>query len=238
MGAAGLRLPGDRRAELRRHLLLQLHEDRPAAGRAAEEDVRGADGGRARPRSTSRRSEVRFDGRAVPFEIDDERRHRLLNGLDDIALTLQQADAIAAYEHERERPARSRPRSDATCMAERSSLLPGDGDRPRGHRAPRVEVLDAVARRPRLRGAPGRRRGDRRPRHRADRRDARRLPARRRRAARRGRRPEVGHDRARRGRGRSRACSRLRKGLGLYANLRPVRAAPGALRRLAAASAR
>ena len=32
VGAAGLRLPGGRRAELRRHLLLQLHEDRPAAG--------------------------------------------------------------------------------------------------------------------------------------------------------------------------------------------------------------
>ena len=48
--------------------------------------------------------EVRFDGRAVPFEMDEDRRHRLLNGLDDIALTLQQADAITAYEHERERP--------------------------------------------------------------------------------------------------------------------------------------
>jgi 3-isopropylmalate/(R)-2-methylmalate dehydratase small subunit len=47
--------------------------------------------------------EVRFDGRAVPFEIDPERRRRLLEGLDDIALTLQQADAIAAYERERER---------------------------------------------------------------------------------------------------------------------------------------
>ena len=31
--------------------------------------------------------EVRFAGRAVPFEIDEETRHRLLNGLDDIALT-------------------------------------------------------------------------------------------------------------------------------------------------------
>jgi 3-isopropylmalate/(R)-2-methylmalate dehydratase small subunit len=48
--------------------------------------------------------EVRFDGRAVPFELDDDTRHRLLNGLDDIALTLQQADAIDAYERERERP--------------------------------------------------------------------------------------------------------------------------------------
>ena len=47
--------------------------------------------------------EVRFAGRAVPFELDDETRHRLLNGLDDIALTLQQTDAIEAYEAERER---------------------------------------------------------------------------------------------------------------------------------------
>ena len=47
--------------------------------------------------------EVRFAGRSVPFEIDEERRHRLLNGLDDIAQTLQQEDAIATYERERER---------------------------------------------------------------------------------------------------------------------------------------
>jgi 3-isopropylmalate/(R)-2-methylmalate dehydratase small subunit len=37
------------------------------------------------------------------FDIDPEIKHRLLNGLDDIALTLAQDDAIAAYEHERER---------------------------------------------------------------------------------------------------------------------------------------
>ena len=48
--------------------------------------------------------EVRFDGRAVPFELDAERRHRLLNGLDDIALTLQKGDDIEAYEAKRERP--------------------------------------------------------------------------------------------------------------------------------------
>jgi 3-isopropylmalate/(R)-2-methylmalate dehydratase small subunit len=47
--------------------------------------------------------EVRFGGRAVPFALDDEVRHRLLNGLDDIGLTLQQADAIDAYERDRER---------------------------------------------------------------------------------------------------------------------------------------
>jgi 3-isopropylmalate/(R)-2-methylmalate dehydratase small subunit len=39
----------------------------------------------------------------VPFEMDEETRHRLLNGLDDIALALQQTDAIEAYEAERER---------------------------------------------------------------------------------------------------------------------------------------
>jgi 3-isopropylmalate/(R)-2-methylmalate dehydratase small subunit len=48
--------------------------------------------------------EVRFDGRAVPFELDAEIRRRLLEGLDDIALALQQEDAIAAYEAGRERP--------------------------------------------------------------------------------------------------------------------------------------
>ena len=47
--------------------------------------------------------EVRFDGRQVAFEIDHEIRHRLLGGLDDIALTLQQVDEIADYERERQR---------------------------------------------------------------------------------------------------------------------------------------
>ncbi len=46
---------------------------------------------------------VRFDGREVPFELDPERRRRLLEGLDDIALTLKQGDAIDAYEAGRER---------------------------------------------------------------------------------------------------------------------------------------
>ena len=39
----------------------------------------------------------------MPFELEAERRRRLLEGLDDIALTLHQADAIDAYEAERER---------------------------------------------------------------------------------------------------------------------------------------
>ena len=47
--------------------------------------------------------EVRFAGRAVAFEIEADAKHRLVNGLDDIALTLQTAEAIDAYERDRER---------------------------------------------------------------------------------------------------------------------------------------
>ena len=47
--------------------------------------------------------EVRWPGGTAGFEIDPEIKHRLLNGLDDIALTLDQDAAISGYEHERER---------------------------------------------------------------------------------------------------------------------------------------
>ena len=47
---------------------------------------------------------VTFDGRSVGFEIDAEIKHRLLNGLDDIGVTLESAGAIDRYEQERERP--------------------------------------------------------------------------------------------------------------------------------------
>ena len=38
------------------------------------------------------------DGQVLPFAFDESTRYRLLNGLDDIGLTLQHEDAIAAYE--------------------------------------------------------------------------------------------------------------------------------------------
>jgi 3-isopropylmalate/(R)-2-methylmalate dehydratase small subunit len=47
--------------------------------------------------------EVRYGGTSASFEIDPETKHRLFNGLDDIALTLAQDDAISAYEAEHER---------------------------------------------------------------------------------------------------------------------------------------
>jgi 3-isopropylmalate/(R)-2-methylmalate dehydratase small subunit len=47
--------------------------------------------------------EVRFGDRTATFDIDPDVKHRLLNGLDEIGVTLQQEDAIAAYEAQRER---------------------------------------------------------------------------------------------------------------------------------------
>jgi 3-isopropylmalate/(R)-2-methylmalate dehydratase small subunit len=47
--------------------------------------------------------EVRWPGGTARFDIDPDVKHRLLNGLDDIALTLQEVGAIETYERERER---------------------------------------------------------------------------------------------------------------------------------------
>jgi len=44
-------------------------------------------------------------GQVFSFEVDDFRKHCLLNGLDDIALTLQDADAIRDYEAKRNKAA-------------------------------------------------------------------------------------------------------------------------------------
>jgi 3-isopropylmalate/(R)-2-methylmalate dehydratase small subunit len=46
------------------------------------------------------------DGQSFPFEVDAHRKHCLLNGLDDIGLTLEKSGAIAAFEA---RQASSRP---------------------------------------------------------------------------------------------------------------------------------
>ena len=57
-----------------------------------------------RARIDLERETVEFEGRAVSFRTDPDIRHRMLNGLDDVGITLQQLDAIRAYERERERP--------------------------------------------------------------------------------------------------------------------------------------
>ncbi|MEJ2691547.1 MAG: 3-isopropylmalate dehydratase small subunit [Candidatus Thiodiazotropha sp.] len=42
-----------------------------------------------------------LDGETIAFEVDPFRKHCLLNGLDDIGLTLQHVDQIRAYEERR-----------------------------------------------------------------------------------------------------------------------------------------
>jgi 3-isopropylmalate/(R)-2-methylmalate dehydratase small subunit len=74
-------------------LPVELPEEACAAIREAGEvqvDLRG--------------QEVRWPGGTASFEIDPETKHRLLNGLDDIALTLSEDAAITDYEGSRERP--------------------------------------------------------------------------------------------------------------------------------------
>ncbi len=47
--------------------------------------------------------EVRWPGGSAQFEIDSNIKYRLLNGLDDIGMTLEEGEAIGAYESGRER---------------------------------------------------------------------------------------------------------------------------------------
>jgi len=48
---------------------------------------------------------VKPDGSELAFEVDEFRKHCLVNGLDDIALTLQSAEAIRDYEQARQKTA-------------------------------------------------------------------------------------------------------------------------------------
>jgi 3-isopropylmalate/(R)-2-methylmalate dehydratase small subunit len=60
--------------------------------------------------------EVRWSGETHGFELDDYTRWRLLEGLDDIGLTLRHTDEIAAYETQR------RPWLPATAAQTENSL--------------------------------------------------------------------------------------------------------------------
>ncbi|WP_320673219.1 3-isopropylmalate dehydratase small subunit [Patulibacter defluvii] len=54
---------------------------------------------------------VEAGGETFPFEIDPETKHRLLNGLDDISLTLAKGEQIDAYEARQAERAWSGPSS-------------------------------------------------------------------------------------------------------------------------------
>ncbi len=66
-------------------------------------DQAGGEPGSTAAVDLERQVVVAADGREFAFEIDPVVRERLLNGWDDIALTLGHEDEIAAYEAERER---------------------------------------------------------------------------------------------------------------------------------------
>jgi 3-isopropylmalate/(R)-2-methylmalate dehydratase small subunit len=50
---------------------------------------------------------VTFEGGVSPFEVDEEIRHRLLHGHDEIAITLQKDEEISAYEGAHPAPGRA-----------------------------------------------------------------------------------------------------------------------------------
>lgn len=52
-----------------------------------------------------RQTITRPDGGTLSFEVDEFRKYCLLNGLDDVGLTLQQAEDIRAYEERRKQEA-------------------------------------------------------------------------------------------------------------------------------------
>ena len=101
---AGLGLPGGHRAPVRRHLPRQRPQGRSAAGRAAKKavealwDLAGERPGVAGRPSTWSRGRCARTAPVWAFPLDDFSRWRLLEGLDDIGLTLRHEDAIAEFE--------------------------------------------------------------------------------------------------------------------------------------------
>ena len=109
MGAEGLRLPGDHRAAASPTSSATTAR-RTACCRSSSPPTTSTRSPRpATRRSTSPRR--RSAGRAArAFEIDPEIKHRLLNGLDDISLTLQQEERSPPTSATASAPARSRRR--------------------------------------------------------------------------------------------------------------------------------
>jgi 3-isopropylmalate/(R)-2-methylmalate dehydratase small subunit len=68
----------------------------------SEDDVRGVMAAGS-ARIDLETQTIGWDGAEATFEIDAAAKHRLLNGLDEIGVTLQQIDVIEGYEADRER---------------------------------------------------------------------------------------------------------------------------------------
>src|SRR5262249_25597121 len=104
MGADGFRHPLRDLHLVWRHLLQQLLQERRAAGQGVAGGSREAvrrcwSGSHATLSIGLEKQEIRGpDGGVVKFEIDAHRKHCLLNGLDDIGLTMVKQDKIAGFE--------------------------------------------------------------------------------------------------------------------------------------------
>jgi 3-isopropylmalate/(R)-2-methylmalate dehydratase small subunit len=108
LGAGAVRLSRHHRAQLCRHLLQQLLQERPAAHRAARGHVSAqlfdevaAFPGYQLTIDLERQVIVRPQGEEIPFDVQPFRKYCLLNGFDDIGLTLRHKDKIAAFEAQR-----------------------------------------------------------------------------------------------------------------------------------------
>ena len=104
VGSARFRHQVHHRAVLRRHLLQQLLQERHFAHHAAAGGDRQAD---RRCVARGQRTltidlpaqEIRGpDGGVIKFDVDPHRKRCLMEGLDDIGLTMEKADAIADFE--------------------------------------------------------------------------------------------------------------------------------------------
>ena len=104
MGAQGFRHPLRDLDLLRRYFLQQLLQERHPAIRVSQEDLDKLfdDAGRGSNATLTidlPNQEIRGpDGGKVKFEIESFRKHCLINGLDDIGLTMEKKSSIDAYE--------------------------------------------------------------------------------------------------------------------------------------------
>ena len=106
VGAPGFRHPLRDRHLLRRHLLQQLLQERHPARHRLPEDVDklmddAERGSNATLTVDLEKQEIRGpDGGVIRFEIDPFRKQCLMEGLDDIGLTMQKAGKIEGFEEQ------------------------------------------------------------------------------------------------------------------------------------------
>ena len=101
LGAPGLRLRGGRRAVLRRHLRGERLADRARHDHAVRAGGPAPDGGHGADRRPRGADDHGPGARAGRVRVRPVPPAELLNGLDDIGLTLEHEDEIAAFESSR-----------------------------------------------------------------------------------------------------------------------------------------